>query len=39
MTCAAAGLVARVFPEDELLDKAVEMAAKIADRSKTVSTC
>ena len=32
------GLVARVFPEDQLVDKAVEMAQKIASHSKPIGT-
>jgi enoyl-CoA hydratase/carnithine racemase len=31
------GLAARVFPEDQLLDRAVEMAAKIASFSKPIA--
>jgi enoyl-CoA hydratase/carnithine racemase len=32
------GLVSRVVPEDELLDRAVEMAGKIASFSKPIGT-
>jgi enoyl-CoA hydratase/carnithine racemase len=32
------GLAARVFPEDQLLDRAVEMAAKIASFSKPIGS-
>ncbi len=33
------GLVSRVFPEDQLVDKAVEMAQKMASLSKPIGMC
>lgn len=37
-TCSCPGLAARVFPADELVDRAVEMGAKIAGYSKPIAS-